>query len=100
MRGILPCMTDKVSPAGWVVQATIAAPLTEGGSQWLGTTAPSAPAFQYFNVAIAAPDAAIEATAKQLAEAEAQAVEMRVVRPLSSAEIVAAGLKSGEAKPA
>jgi hypothetical protein len=51
--------------------------------------------------AIAAPDQAMEATAKHLAEgAEARAGAMSVVRKLSSREIAALGLRRGEVKPA
>jgi hypothetical protein len=91
-------MTDKASPAGWVIQATIAATLAEG-STWRGAGAPSAPSFRYFNVAIAASDKAVQA-AETLADTEANVLEVRAVRPLSAAEIAAAALKTGEAKPA
>jgi hypothetical protein len=60
----------------------------------------SAPSFQYFNVAIAAPKTAIEATTKHLVAAEAQGGEMSVVRGLSSREIAALSLKAGEVRPA
>jgi hypothetical protein len=90
-------MIEKPPPAGWVVQATIEAPRTEG-SAWRGSAAPSAPSFQYFNVAIAASDKAVKATEIQLAGTKV--LEVRVVRPLSQAEIAAAALKAGEAKPA
>jgi hypothetical protein len=60
-----------------------------------------APSFEYFNVAIAAPDKAMEATTKHLAKsAEAKAGEMSVVRKLSSGEIAALSLEAGEVKPA
>jgi hypothetical protein len=60
-----------------------------------------APSFKYFNVAIAAPDKAMEATTKYLAkDADAKAGEMSVVRKLSSGEIAALSLKAGEVKPA
>ena len=61
----------------------------------------SAPSFEYFNVAIAAPDKAMEAATKYLAKgADAKAGEMSVVRKLSSGEIAALRLKAGEVKPA
>ena len=61
----------------------------------------SAPSFEYFNVAIAAPDKAMEATTKHLAEGvEAKAGAVSVVRKLSSREIAALSLKAGEVKPA
>jgi hypothetical protein len=63
--------------------------------------AAGAPSFQYFNVAIAAPDKAIEATAKHLASSpEAETWEISVVRKLSPAEMVALSLEAGEVEPA
>ena len=93
-------MTDKASPAGWVVQATIPPAVTPPSPQWIGPTVSSAPSFQYFNVAVADSDKAVEATTKHLTKANAGAGEVRAVRALSSAEIAALGLKSGEVKPA
>ena len=61
----------------------------------------SAPSFEYFNVAIAAPDEAIEAATRYLANGtSAKAETMSVVRKLSSGEIAALSLKAGEIKPA
>ena len=61
----------------------------------------SAPTFAYFNVAIAAPDKAMEATTKHLAEgAEPKSGAVSVVRKLSSREIAALSLEAGEVKPA
>ena len=98
-------MSNKPTPAGWVVQVTVPAPLAEPGAEgtrWIGAVALSAPSFQYFNVAIAAPNNAIEATSKHLAKAKAEIKdgEMRVVRGLSAAEIAALSLKAGEVRPA
>ena len=59
-----------------------------------------APSFQYFNVAIAAPNKAIEATTKFLAKGEATDGEKSVVRGLSAREIAALRLEAGEVKPA
>jgi hypothetical protein len=59
-----------------------------------------APSFQYYNVAIAAPSNALEATAKHLAAANAADGEKSVVRELSAGEIAALKLKAGEVKPA
>jgi hypothetical protein len=56
----------------------------------------SAPSFKYFNVAIADPNMAVEATSRQSAEAEPG--EMRVVRELSSREIDALSLKAGDSE--
>jgi hypothetical protein len=88
-------MTDKASPAGWVVQITI--PGTATGI-WRGSALEGAPSFQFFNVAVGAADKAIE-VARKKAGASPEA-PMRVVRQLSSAEIDSIGLRSGEAKAA
>jgi hypothetical protein len=96
-------MTNKTPPAGWVVQVTIPAPPSPpraDGTRWIGAVALSAPSFQYYNVAIAAADNAIEATSKHVAKAEAQDGEKCVVRGLSAAEIAALSLKAGEVRPA
>ena len=72
------------------------------GTRWIGAVALSAPSFQYFNVAIAVANTAIEATSKHLAKAKAEGKdgELSVVRGLSSAEIAALSLKAGEVRPA
>ena len=100
-------MTEKTLPAGWVVQVTVPAPLSPPkpeGTRWIGPAMLAAPSFQYFNVAIAAPAKAIEATAKHLAKGESKVEakdgETRCVRRLSAAEIAALSLKTGEVKPA
>jgi len=102
--GILGRMTDKTSPGGWVVQVTIPkkpAVRSEDGPWRPPIMVAGAPSFQYFNVAIAAPDKAIEATAKHLANSpEAETWEISVVRKLSPAEIAALSLGAGEVKPA
>jgi hypothetical protein len=90
-------MTDKASPTGWVVQVIIPAPITQVGAQ---ATALSAPSFRYFNVAIADPRMAIEATSKHLPDADADDLRIGVVRGLSSKEIDALSLLAGEVKPA
>jgi hypothetical protein len=92
-------MNDNPSPAGWVVQVT-----TPG--QPSRTLLPSnrlsaligPPSFRYFNVAIAAAEAAIAATTKYLADPERP--ETTVVRALSLGEIAALGLSAGDVKPA
>jgi hypothetical protein len=99
MHTTVPFMTEKISPAGWVVQV-----LTPGKPSLI----PSAsgrlydllgpPSFEYFNVAIGAPAKAVEATTKQLAEGRDR--ETRVVRALSSEEIAALSLKAGQVVPA
>ena len=67
-------MTDKASPAGWVVQVTIpapAAPSSQEGGRWNGPQMLGAPSFEYCNVAIASPDKAVEATRKCLGKSRA-----------------------------
>ena len=59
-----------------------------------------APAFSYYNVAVAAPDNAIELATKHLAKAGNKDGELRVVRGLSAAEISALSLRNGDIKPA
>ena len=97
-------MIDKASPAGWVVQVTIASspPPSKEGAQWIGDKMPGAPSFEYFNVAIANADKAVEATTKYLAKGkvDAEHVDASTVRGLSSAEVAALRLKAGEVKPA
>ena len=98
-------MTEKAPPAGWVVQVIVAAPLIQpkpDAVRWLGPAVKDAPSFQYFNVAIAAADKAVEATKKLMAKADALAMdwETGVVRGLSSAEVGSLGLKAGEVVPA
>jgi hypothetical protein len=77
-------MTDKASPAGWVVQVTIPTKpdIRMDDAPWRPPImVAGAPSFQYFNVAIAVPDKAIEATTKHLANSrEAKNWEMSVVR--------------------
>jgi hypothetical protein len=96
-------MTDKASPAGWVVQVIIASsPPSKEGAQWIGDKMPGPPSFEYFNVGIADPDKAVEATTKYLAKGKVAAgdVGARTVRELSPAEVVALRLKAGEVRPA
>jgi fructose-specific component phosphotransferase system IIB-like protein len=98
-------MTAKASPAGWVVQVTVPAPPTlpsAEGTRWIGPDLLGAPSFHYYNVAIADPNKAVEATRKYLAKAKADADEIKAatVRELSSAEVASLSLKAGEVKPA
>jgi hypothetical protein len=93
-------MTEKASPAGWVVQVTIQAPLAPQITRWIGKVALAAPSFKYFNVAISTPSEAIEATSKHLAGASLVDGTTCVVRELSSREIAALSLEAGEVKPA
>ena len=94
-------MTDKATPAGWVVQLTIPAqPSEDASSRWVGRLGLGPPIFRYFNVAIAAPFKAIEATREHLAATEDKDHEMSVVRGLSEPEISALNLNAGDVKPA
>ena len=84
-------MTGKQLASGWVVQLTVH-PLKKD-------VAPGqlpAPTFQFFNVAIGAPDEAI-AAARKKANASADA-PMRIVRELSAQEIAALILRTGHVK--
>lgn len=92
-------MTDKAPQAGCVVQVVIAGLPSEEGSQ-IARSVLGPPSFQYFNVAIAAPDKAVEATMKHLAKTATKDGEVSVVRGLSSGEIATLSLKAGEVKPA
>lgn len=96
-------MTEKTAPAGWVVQVTVPAPPVAPkaeSTRWLGPVGLAAPSFQYYNVAIAAPAKAVEATAKHVAKVNAKDGDMRVVRGLSAGEITALTLKAEEVKRA
>jgi hypothetical protein len=71
------------------------------GAKWVGDKMPGAPSFEYFNVAIADPNKAVEATAAYLTRAKVDTVGgLSAVRELSSAEVSALLLKAGEVKPA
>jgi hypothetical protein len=86
-------MTAETTPAGWVVQlTTLGLPVEGKPDEVPGST------FQFFNVAEKQPEQAIE-IARKTASAASQA-PMRVVRPLSSAEIGALRLRPGQAQPA
>ncbi len=94
-------MTDKTSPAGWVVQLTIPVQASEDAqARWVGRLGLGPPQFRYFNVAIAVPIKAIEATREHLAGTEHKDREMSVVRGLSEPEILALSLNVGDVKPA
>jgi hypothetical protein len=92
------------APRGWVIQITIpgkpeirAADAPWRDPSWL--TRP--PSFKYFNVAVAAPDQAMEATTKFLTGASEPLVgQLSVARTLSAREIAALGLTAGEVRPA
>ncbi len=90
-------MTEKAVAAGWVVQLTTPG-VSTGGTPWRGPVLADASVFQFFNIAVAAADKAIEAARKH-AGAGADA-PMSAVRQLSKAEIEFLGLRAGEAKPA
>jgi hypothetical protein len=88
-------MTEKTSPTGWVVQVTTPGELSLAPSRRSqGMNLRGAPSFQYFNVAIAVPEKAEEATTAHLAEDQAR--EVRAVRALSARELASLNLKAGE----
>ena len=93
-------MIDKASPAGWVVQVTVLAPPSAADNRWIGPRLLAAPSFKYFNVAIAAPNKALEATTKHLAATKAEEGAMSVVRGLSTGELAVLKLAAGEVGPA
>jgi hypothetical protein len=99
MQTIVPAMNQNTAAAGWVVQLTIPGVLIirPEGAKWRPAEN-SAPTYQFFDVAIASADKAIEA-ARKLAGASDEAV-MRVVRALSASEIDAIKLRAGDIKPA
>ena len=90
------CMTDKASPAGWVLQLTIPAlPSEDARSRWVGRLGQQQPSFRYFNVAVAPRQfKAIEATKEHLAAVQRTTREMSVVRGLSEPEIAALNLNA------
>jgi hypothetical protein len=93
-------MTEEASAVGWIVQVTISAPVmppSPGAARWIGRDVSGAPTFKYFNVALAAPDKAVEATAKHL---DRTIDDTRAVRKLSAGEVAALKLKVGEVRPA
>ena len=66
------------------------------GSGLRGPPLHKAPSFQFFNVAIGSADAAVEAVRSKVG----RDAPVRAVRSLSLAELAAAGLRSGQIKPA
>jgi len=92
-------MTDKAPPAGWVVQVTTPGQpsLTPSPGGRL-SSALGAPSFKYFNVAIADVDKALVATTKH--PGATGQTDVAAVRSLSSGEIAALNVKTGEVKPA
>lgn len=90
-----PPMTEKYSAAGWVVQLSIPGKAVQG-DQWRGPALTDAPTFQFYNVAVAASDMAIEAARKKAGAAED--APMTAVRRLSPSEVAHVGLKTGEAR--
>ncbi len=92
-------MNQNTSAAGWVVQLTIpGVPKVQiEGAKWRPAET-TAPTFQFFNVAIGAPEKAVEAARKKAGASEEAA--LRVVRALSPAELDSIKLRAGETKPA
>jgi hypothetical protein len=94
-------MSDKTPPAGWVVQLTVPAPITPrraDGTPWIGPPILGAPSLQYFNVAIADAEMAVEATRKH--SASNSDVIIGAVRALSAAEVASIPLSLGEVRRA
>ncbi len=89
-------MKDEKTVAGWVVQVTI--PGTAQSLLWRGPVVAGPSSFQFFNVAIGSAEAAIEAVRQKIGAS--QDTSVTVVRLLSVAELAAAGLRSGQIKPA
>jgi len=91
-------MTEKRSPAGWVVQVTTQGKpsLTPSRTGRLSSIL-GPPSFQYFNVAIAGAVKAVEAVS---ALADAEGKEASAVRGLSPEELAVLSLRVGELKPA
>ena len=94
-------MRGETIPAGWVVQLTIpahATPTRADGTPWIGPPILGAPSFQYFNVAIADVEMAMEATRKH--SGSDGGVIVGVVRALSAAEVASIPLSVGEVRRA
>jgi len=70
-------MTDKASPAGWVVQVTNRASIAPASQErWIGPKVSDAPSFQYYNVAFSNPHKAVEATASYVANGKTDAADI------------------------
>lgn len=94
-------MSAQATPAGWVVQLTVPAPITPAradGTPWIGAAVLGTPSFQYFNVAIADAKKAVEATRKHSGSDDDAVIA--AVRALSSGEVASIPLTSGEVKRA
>ena len=93
-------MSEKTSPAGWVVQVSVPqpAPQRQIAGEW--TEPDVAVPLRYFEVAIADAEEAVEIVRKRTSEAASHDVEVRAIRALSPAEISALKLKAGAVKPA
>jgi hypothetical protein len=92
-------MTEKTSPAGWVVQVTtpgVPSLVPSAGGRAYDMLGP--PSFEYYNVAISAPAKAVEAITKKMTEGREK--EATTVRALSPEEITALKLKAGDVAPA
>jgi|SoiMetStandDraft_5_1073268.scaffolds.fasta_scaffold52073_3 hypothetical protein len=93
--------SQQAMPAGWVVQLTLPAPVTpprSDGNPWIGAVVLGTPLFQYFNVAIADPKAAVEATRKHSGSDDDATIG--TVRALSSEELASISLSQGEIRRA
>jgi hypothetical protein len=84
-------MADKSAHPGWVVRVATSGPAPSDG-------APPERLSKYFNVAIADPVQAVEATRKYSRAPEDATIEP--VRVLTAKEVASIPLKAGEVKPA
>jgi hypothetical protein len=93
--------SQQAMPAGWVVQLTLPAPVTpprSGDNPWIGAVVLGTPLFQYFNVAIADPKTAVEATRKHSGSDDDATIG--TVRALSAEEVASISLSQGEIRRA
>ncbi len=93
--------SQQAMPAGWVVQLTLPAPVTpprSDGNPWIGAVVLGTPLFQYFNVAISDPKAAVEATRKHSGSDDDATIG--TVRALPSEELASISLSQGEIRRA
>jgi hypothetical protein len=94
-------MSDKRTPAGWVTQLNVPAPIAPAspdGAPWIGKPILDPPSFHYFNVAIADTQAAVAATRKH-SGSDDEAV-IAAVRALSAEELASIPLAPGQVRRA
>jgi hypothetical protein len=94
-------MTDKRTPAGWVTQLIVPAPIASArpdGAPWIGKPILDPPSFQYFNVAIADTQKAVDATRKHSGSDDHSVIS--AVRALSAEELASIPLAPGQVRRA